>query len=146
MSSLADRRSEIAASLVPRESVSEVWPHVAPHLDEAMKIGGDYTLKDARAALADGFWRLWIAARPGVLVAAAVSEVMPYPRRTVLHIHAAGGSELAGVEALWPLVREYARGQECAAVRWHGRPGWVRGRHLSGRTARVIATVAEMEV
>lgn len=131
-------------SLVPRDAVAEVWPHVVVHLSRALARTGDYGLEDARAALESAAWRLWIAARPGALVAAAATEVLIYPRRHVLHVHVAGG-EGEGVGAMWPLVRDYARGHGCAALRFMGRRGWSRSRFIPPEW-RHVADVVEVEV
>ena len=129
---------------MPVEKVPEVWPHVMADIGKALARSGDYSLADAGAMLADGIWRLWIAAKPSGLVAAALTEVLDYPRRRVLHVHAAGGAEGEGVSAMWPLVRIYARQHECAVLRFQGRRGWARSTFIP-REWRHVADIVEVE-
>lgn len=137
--------ADIVATLVPREHVARIWPHVAPHLAEALQRGGDYSLDGAKARVADGVWLLWIAARPGELVAAALTDVEEYDEQTVVYVHAAGGSEGEGVAAMWPLVREYARGKGAKVLRFTGRRGWTRSKFIPP-CWRHVSDVVQVEV
>jgi hypothetical protein len=133
------------ACLVPRDDAGRVWDAVAPHLAKALDRAGDYSIDDARALVADGVWLLWIAARPGELVAAAVTEINEYPRRRVLYVHAAGGSEGEGIAAMWPKVQVYARDAGCAEVRFQGRRGWIRSKFIPPAW-RHVADVVSVEI
>jgi hypothetical protein len=134
----------LIACLVPHGKAGEVWDAVSGPLAKALARSGDYSIEDAKALIDDGIWLLWIAALPGCLVAAAVTEVHEYPRKRVVWVHAAGG-EGEGVAALWPKVRAYAKGKNCSALRFSGRKGWTRSKFLPPDW-RNVADLIEVEV
>jgi hypothetical protein len=113
-------------------------------LAAALDRSGDYSIEDARAMVDDGIWLLWIAARPGKLVAAAVTEITTFPRKSVVWLHAAGG-EGEGVAAMWPKVRDYGRSHGCAALRFSGRKGWARSKFIPPEW-RNVADLLEVEI
>jgi hypothetical protein len=54
---------------------------------------------------------------------ALVATVMPYPRKSVLHIFLAGGN-LEELEELYKEVEEFAKYMNCSAITLMGRFGW----------------------
>lgn len=118
--------------MVPRDRVGEVWPKVAPWLQQALDRGaGEYALEDLEDYVRHGFAELFIAADPQGLMAAAVAQIQDYPRTSLVGLLAAGGRQMAGVSAMWPVVRAYAKERGCSGVRFYGRRGWAR---VGGRT------------
>lgn len=113
---------------VPREQVAEAWPHMLPHIRQALvQSAGEYWPEDVLENLEVGAWQGWISAHPDVgLMACAVTSVEDYPRARILFLHLAGGHQAEAVSSLWPLVNLWAASQGCSAMRFMGRKGWAR--------------------
>ena len=107
-------------------------------------MAGDYRPEDARQKLADLEWQLFIAALPGRIVSAALTEIHTYPLRKVLWVHAAGGLG-EGVAIMMPMASAFARLQLCREIRFCGRRGWLRS-GFAPNTARHVADVVKIEV
>jgi hypothetical protein len=125
--SAALKPAETHAALLAVERVPEFWPHLAPHAAAALaRSAGEYALEDVEAYCLSGAWRVWVATRPGELVAMAMVQVQTYPRARILFVHLAGAEEGEGLSVMWPQVQRWARDCGCAAMRFVGRPGWLR--------------------
>lgn len=82
--------------------------------------GGTHTLADIEVGIREGRFQFWPADR-----SAAVTEVIQYPQRRVLHLFLAGGdlNQLRDMEAS---ATEFARHMGCEAMSIAGRRGWVK--------------------
>lgn len=92
-----------------------------PYIRAALKYDGDtHDLEDVMLSVASGDRQFW----PGQK-SAIVTEVVRYPKKTVLHFFLAGG-ELQELEAMVPPIEEWAREQGCSRITLAGRRGWAR--------------------
>lgn len=92
-----------------------------PYLEAALSYAGDtHTFEDVAALISQGRLQFW----PGV-TSAIVTEIIEYPRTRTLHFFLAGGN-LPELQAMYPLVIEWGRGQGCTTATLTGRKGWTR--------------------
>lgn len=98
-----------------------------PWIEAALEYsGGTHSVGDVIEGIADGRMQLWPAPR-----GCAVTEIVVYPRRKVLHIFLAGG-ELDQLIDGFHDVAAWARGQGCTGLTLSGRRGWERALKSSG--------------
>jgi hypothetical protein len=104
----------------------EFWPFVAPLIKAAMEKGRLSEYADVEHSVRSGSALLWIAWDGGKIKAAAVTELGQANGEKFCTIVACGGSDrgqwlhlLAGLEA-------YGKAEVCAAMRIHGRRGWLK--------------------
>jgi len=80
--------------------------------------GGTHTLDDVRTAIATGLMQFWPAPR-----GCAVTEIITYPQKRVLHIFLAGG-EMDQIVDMDESAAEFARQNGCTGMTIAGRKGW----------------------
>lgn len=97
-----------------------------PHIEAALEYsGGTHVYEDVEKAILDGRMQIWPYGN-----SCAVTEIIQYDRKKVLHVFLAGGDleEIAnGIDS----VAEWGRTQGCTGLTMSGRKGWERvlGRH-----------------
>lgn len=92
-----------------------------PWLQAALeRAGGTHTITDVVEAVAEGRMQFWPAPR-----GCAVTEIVKYPSKKVLHIFLAGG-ELDQIVDMDSSAAEFARMNGCTAMTIAGRKGWAR--------------------
>ncbi len=102
------------------------WARAEPHLSDALAHArGTHELEDLITGFAQGRLQLWVGER-----AAAVSELLTFPRQRALNIFLAGG-DLKELQRGLPGMEAWARGQGCEAMimsvrlsRSRKRSGW----------------------
>lgn len=115
------------ACVVAPEHVEQHWPAVAPMIEKALEHGmGEYTLDDAKEMAASGAWRLFMAVKPGEVVAAGLGQIDDYPRKRVFWIRVLGAVDSAALEVMRELTEQVGRAAGCNVIAFAGRPGWVR--------------------
>jgi hypothetical protein len=82
--------------------------------------GGTHTFEDIAAGIASGHMQLWPAA-----MACAVTQIVVYPRKKVLHVFLAAG-DLEQITNAIADVEAWGRAQGCASLTMNGRFGWQR--------------------
>lgn len=91
------------------------------HIDAALEYsGGTHLYEDVEKAILEGRMQIW----PGKK-SAAVTEIIQYARKKVLHIFLAGGD----MEELIDMIASaeaWGRTQGCTALTMSGRKGWER--------------------
>ena len=91
------------------------------HIEAALEYsGGTHNFDDVKQAIIEGRMQLWPAPN-----SAAVTEIVEYARKKVLHVFLAGGDMdevVGGIES----VVNWGRGQGCQSVAISGRKGWER--------------------
>ena len=97
------------------------------HIDRALRYsGGTHTFEDVRDAVAEGRMQLWENAQ-----SMAITEIIVYPRKKVLHIFLASGT-MQGVQDMLRAAEDWGRMQGCEAVTFAGRRGWRRVMNKQG--------------
>jgi hypothetical protein len=125
---------------VDQEDVEEAWPHVRDsvhrawlHSDSVQE--GDDFLGDLR----DGICDLWMFISEGKAVGHMITQVVEYPRKTLLRVltmECQGGEKgMLGMD-LWakfvPIVEEYALMRGCAHLEAYTRRGMARALQKHG--------------
>lgn len=96
------------------------------HIEAALGYsGGTHEYEDVEKAILEGRMQIWPAPK-----SCAVTEIIQYDRKKVLHVFLAGGDleEIAkGIDS----VAEWGRTQGCTGLTMSGRKGWERvlGKH-----------------
>lgn len=122
--------------------VPHIWPHVRPLIYEAIKRGDLCKFEAAEHAILGGRMLLWCATDGKTIHAAAVTELAQTEWRKVCVIVACGGNASSRWLHLIEKIEEFARAENCAAMRIMGRKGWAR--KLSGYLVRRV--ILEKEI
>ena len=111
---------------VEPEDVYRIWGEVKHLIEKALGwCDGTWDLVAVKEACEHDRALLWVAMRDNQVDSAGVTWITQYPLSKRLTLGFAGGT-MAGVTALLPHVRDYARAMECDAMENHGRSGWSR--------------------
>jgi len=94
--------------------------------------GGTHTFEDVKAAILESKMQIWPAQR-GV----AVTEIIVYPARKVLHVFLAAG-EMEQLLDMIDAAAQWGRSQGCQSLTMTGRKGWQRVLKQSGWRERYI--------
>ena len=81
---------------------------------------GTFDINDVFNDVVNGTAQFW----PGKN-SAVVTQIVPYPKKKVLHFFLAGG-DIKELEEMEPGIIEWAKSQGCEAISLTGRPGWTR--------------------
>jgi hypothetical protein len=109
-----------------------------PWIEDALEYsGGTHTFEDVARSILEGRMQLWPAPR-----GCAVTEIVLYPRKSVLHVFLAGG-EMDQIVDMIDSAVEWSKGQGCESMTIAGRHGWARvlGKH----GYKPVMTVLEKE-
>ena len=91
------------------------------HIEAALAHGGDtHTFDDVAAMIFDGRLQLWHGPS-----GCAVTEIIVYPRKKVLHCFLAGG-EMAQILDMIDSAVAWGKTQGCESLTLSGRLGWQR--------------------
>ena len=89
------------------------------YIEDALEYsGGTHLFEDIEEGILSGKMQLW----PGPNCA-AVTEVIEYKRKKVLHIFLAGG-DMAGLLDMMDSAEDWGRTQFCTSLTLSGRRGW----------------------
>ena len=92
-----------------------------PWIEAALQYsGGTHTAKDVVQGIIEGRMQLW----PGEN-ACAVTEIVVYPMKKVLHVFLAGGN-METIVDMQKSAEEWGKAQGCTAMTIAGRKGWSR--------------------
>lgn len=115
-------------SAVPTSGVDLFWPDVEPLLTPATVYSqGRMDTASLLEWLRDGRYLLWVAHDGEAIRAAFATRIAAYPRRRVLAVDCAGGTQMREWLALvQQTFRNFARDSGCDGVEMCGRAGWAR--------------------
>ena len=88
------------------------------HLIAALEYDGNHDIENIEDLHAKGFCDLWKNE-----TASIITELLRFPKRTLLHIWLAGG-DMEGCKKLLLQIEKAALETGCDGVSWTGRPGW----------------------
>jgi hypothetical protein len=100
--------------------------------------GGTHTIEDVEDAIRSGRMQLWPAER-----ACAVTEIVVYPRKTVLHVFLGGGD----MDQLFDMIDDAAawgKRQGCTSMSLSGRMGWQRAMKPLGWEPKMVVMEKEL--
>lgn len=99
--------------------------------------GGTHTFEDVVAGITESRMQFWPAPR-----GCAVTEIVVYPKKRVLHVFLAGG-EMDQILDMIDSAVEWSKAQGCTSMTIAGRHGW--RRVLAEHGYRPVMTVLEKE-
>ena len=82
--------------------------------------GGTHTFRDVFEAVVEGRMQLWANDE-----SCAVTEIVVYPKKKVLHVFLAGG-RMEGITEMQESAEVWGKSQGCSAMTIAGRKGWSR--------------------
>ena len=92
-----------------------------PWIEAALEYsGGTHLFEDVVDSVKLGFMQLWSAPR-----GCAITEILTFPRKKVLHVFLAGG-ELDQVVDMVDSAKYWGKMQGCSSMTLAGRKGWVK--------------------
>lgn len=100
--------------------------------------GGTHTFDDVLAGIRSGRMQLWPAER-----GCAVTEIVIYPQKKVLHVFLAAG-ELDQILDMQKSAAEWGRRQGCATMTLAGRLGWSKVMKSQGWDAKMVVMEKEL--
>ena len=109
------------------------------HIQRALDRAGTHDLSDVEGMIARGEAQLWLGER-----SAAVTEIVVYPKHSVLNLWLCGGDLREIVEDMLPKAEEFAKAKGCKKMRTGGRKGW--DRVMSGHGFSTVASICEKEL
>jgi len=119
--------SNCKVSLVHPESIDAVWNTVYAHIElMSPHSEGELLPEDFYEALISGDMQLWIATNDGEIMASMISQVIPYPQKTVLRIISIGGESMGEWLQFLPTVEDWALAIGCTSLECWGRKGWLK--------------------
>ena len=116
--------------LIATNAIDGTWPAAKHFVEQALaESSGRINADDVLEQLQSGGMQLWmLVAAEGEpeIVAVLVTEIISYPRKTVLDLSLMAGDRMdLWLEAL-PLLEQWAFEQGADQVQIHGRSGWAR--------------------
>ena len=119
-------------------SIVEELIRCRPWMEDALAYsGGTHAFEDVVAGIASGRMQFWPAPR-----GCAVTEIVVYPRKRVLHVFLAGG-EMDQIIDMIDSAVAWSKEQGCTSMTIAGRHGW--RRVLEKHGYRAVMTVLEKE-
>ena len=102
-------------------------------IEAALKYsGGTHSFDDIAEGIASGHMQLWPTNR-----ACAVTQIVVYPRKKVLHVFLAAG-DLDRITDAIGAVEEWGKAQGCECLTMNGRHGWQRVLNKRGWTPTMV--------
>lgn len=119
--------SSCEVGLVKPSHVDDVWMTVYDHLEKMYPHSeGELTPNDFYEELTSGQMQLWIAVDEGEILASMITQIIPYPRKTVLRVISIGGDDMDKWIHNLPLVENWALEMGCSSLELWGRKGWLK--------------------
>lgn len=110
-----------------------------PWIEDALEYsGGTHTFEDVKERILDSRLQIWPAKR-----GCAVTEIVIYPRKKVLHVFLAGG-EMDQIIDMIDSAVAWSKTQGCTSMTIAGRRGWERV--LAKYGYKPVMTVLEKEL
>lgn len=115
---------------VRKEDVDLVFPKVRVYLDKAARLsGGRFTLDEIYDNLRSNKLeqQLWVAFTDTEVVAAAVTEIIAYPRVKSVMGHFIGGKDLESwKQPIVDALADFGKSNGCDRIEFMGRRGWAK--------------------
>lgn len=121
-------KSQVELVLIPTREVYRAAPICLKHLLAVIPYArGRMQISDVLQACYTGKSQLWmVSTEEGEVLAAAVTEIVAYPRRRVCSLFLLGGCEMDRWTYLIDELEAWAKEQGCHVLEIQGRKGWGR--------------------
>lgn len=122
------------SSLLVQE-IERCLPWIADALEYS---GGTHTPVDVAESILKGTMQLWPGAK-----ACAVTEIIVYPNKQVLHVFLAAG-EMENIVDMQKSAEEWGKLQGCSAMTIAGRKGWAKVLKEHGYEEKFVTLAKEL--
>ncbi len=113
------------AHLLQPEDVAYIWEDVAPMLARVTShTEGELEPDDFIEPLTHGEMQLWIVIEDKEIIAALITQVIPYPQKKVLRLISLAGEDFSKFKDFISMVESFAIRSECSSLEMWGRKGW----------------------
>jgi len=85
---------------------------------------GELEPDDFIEPLTHGEMQLWIAIEDKEIIAALITQVIPYPQKKVLRLISLAGEDFSKFKDFISMVESFAIRSECSSLEMWGRKGW----------------------
>lgn len=119
---------ERSLGIIPDEYRRKHWDKIEAKIDQALVHGtGEHSASDIYDGLEEGEFLLWGGLTGDKLHSIAIINLLYFPRKKILNImvSACDNVEVFLGEFMHQL-QEFAKENECEAIRVHGRKGWMK--------------------
>ena len=89
-------------------------------------INYENTPDDYIEPLTHGDMQLWIATEDKKIIAALITQIIPYPQKKILRLISLAGDEFDKFKGCLDMVESFATSNHCTALEMWGRKGWKR--------------------
>ncbi len=115
----------IKARLLAPEDVAYMWEEVVPLLARvAPHTEGEMEPDDYIEPLTHGDMQLWVVVENKRVIAALITQIIPYPQKKILRLISLAGEEFDKIKDFLDVVEAFAIKYECSALEMWGRKGW----------------------
>ena len=116
----------VRAHLLSPEDIPYVWEDIEPLLAKVSKhTEGEMLPEDFMTPLEEGLMQLWVAIEEKNIIAAMVTQIVPYPQKKTLRVIAIAGSDFKGLYARFnDMIEGFAVRVGCSSMELWGRKGW----------------------
>ena len=113
---------------VPVGEIDGFWKAAEKHLRPAVEgfSDGCWQIEDVYTFLKSRDMQLWTAFDDREMVAAAVTQIICYPRKKLCAVHFVGGIGRNNWLQFQEVIGAWAKAQGCAAMETSARKGWLR--------------------
>ena len=119
--------STLKTHLLEPEDVAYMWESVAPLLARvSIHTEGELEPDDYIEPLTHGDMQLWIATEDKKIIAALITQIIPYPQKRILRLISLAGDEFDRFKGCLDMVESFAIRNHCTALEMWGRKGWKR--------------------
>ena len=113
------------AHLLQPEDVAYIWEDVAPMLARVTShTEGELEPDDFIEPLTHGEMQLWIGIEDKEIIAALITQVIPYTQKKVLRLISLAGEDFNKFKDFISMVESFAIRSECSSLEMWGRKGW----------------------
>lgn len=114
-------------SVINKNEVEAVWPHVVEHLERAVAFSdGELKTEDFLSFLLAEEMQLWVAVGDRECVAAMVTQIIVYPRKKILRVIAIGGRDMKIWMQNIDMLENYALAMGCTELEAWTKRGFLR--------------------
>ncbi len=113
------------AHLLSPEDVPYIWEEVAPLLAKVTPhTEGELEPDDFIEPLTHRDMQLWVVVEEKKVIAALVTQIIPYPQKKVLRLISLAGDDFNQIKDFLDMVEAFAVKCECGSLEMWGRKGW----------------------
>ena len=117
----------LKAQIVEPEDIAYIWDQVVPLLEMVKEHSeGEAEPDDFLEPLTHGDMQLWVATEDKKVIAALITQIIPYPQKKILRLISLAGDEFNRFKDCLDIVEAFAINNQCTALEMWGRKGWKR--------------------